>query len=75
MGRSTPVEAGLGAPAGPCQTAETAKVALVCYPAAGLLIVASRRPRTGAVVLDVADLSDAAWAVLRGFVAVAGGDG
>lgn len=65
VGREASAE--MDAPAGPCQVVETARVALVFYPQAGLLIVQSRRPRTGAVILDMGDVSDEALALLRAF--------
>ncbi len=56
-------------PSGKRLEASTARVALVCYPEAGLLVIQARPPaRTGGVVLDQSDLTDEALAVLRVFV-------
>lgn len=56
-------------PAGTQLEAHTARVAIACYPQAGLLVLQSRPPHsTGGVVLDQADLTDEALRVLRAFV-------
>jgi hypothetical protein len=71
VGRGLPV----GAPvvAGPVEVAETGRVGIALYEQAGLLILQSRRPRVGGVILDLADLDDRALALLRRFVDAGGG--
>jgi len=65
-GRGLPVGAG-GEVAGPARIAETGRVGIALYREAGVLVIQSRRPRTGGVVLDMADMSDEALEILRAF--------
>ncbi len=68
VGRGLPVGAGAPVVAGPARVAETGRVGIALYRDAGVLVIQSRRPRTGGVVLDLADMSDEALALLRQFV-------
>jgi len=65
-GRSPSANAG-AVLAGPARIAETARIGLALYREAGVLVLHSRHPRTGGVVLDLADLSDEALEILRAF--------
>jgi|GEM_PF-5428562 len=71
VGRGVPIGAGTPALTGPAKLVETGRVGIAFYAEAGILVIQSRRPRTGGVVLDLADLSDEALAILRAFAGAA----
>lgn len=65
-GRGSSAEAG-AVLAGPARIAETGRMGIALYQRAGVLVIPSRHPRIGGVVLDLSDLSDEALEILRAF--------